>query len=1112
MYASKNVQTDLLNHNEKLFQEHINARLPNRDVVITITSHYRHIGWISLRAFIHIKTYPTKMTTYHRPLLSMIIGFLWPILAIGQGTQSSVSGTIRDAAGEPLTGATVQIRNESTGFMTGASAGVSGVYMIQQIPLGTDYTVTASFVGYVSQQIRSVSINQGDHLRFDFMLVESAQMLEEVTVTSDAYLQTLDRIGAKTSVTRRNLETLPVNGRNFTSLIDLSPVSRGSNLLGQLFSSTNYTIDGMTNRSPLSSGTTNRGPYSISMEAIREFEIVTNSYDVSYGRSGGGLVSAVTRSGTNQFQGSAFIYNRADALASPYDTRGQKRNAEFSINQFGFTLGGPIIRDKAHFFVTYDGQLDAQPLYIADLRNESDEIVQGISRANLDRFLQIARDKYGVADSPQTGSFDKLRDTHTLFARLDWQLDKRHLLTVRNNFTRDMNNQGVNDNSRINLYEVYGTHLSMANSLMASLRSSLGGGWTNELKVQHLYTLDDGRPSDQLPSASIPRAIVENISSTINGNTYRTTIQIGGQRYLPETFESNVFQVANNLYLVDRRGIQYTVGADIMLNNLSSLATSEFNGRFFFTGLDNFDNLTPYRYAREVAFEDPEVVQNILGAGFYGQAQWQAMRDVNLTLGLRMDFTNYFASPERNTIVQEDLGLRTDKSASGFQLQPRVQAVWNIGGKNTDIVKVGAGVFGSALNNYSDVNNLQFDGSKVSAIDVRGALVPRPDFPGYRNDPSTAPGVDLLTVPGVNPATTINMNSEDLKVPTVYKANVNYNRFFGSNLRLGVNLIGSFARDNYMYVDRNMVDDPFFRLANEGNRGVFVPANTINTTNGSADWTRGRKTTRIGRVLELVSEGKNDTYTTIVDGSWNYFRDGTIHASYTWNESKDNTSYNGNVANSATLSQMVVDDPRDLSTMSFSNAHYRNKVVFYGTLPTVYGVEVGIRYSGIGGTRYSLRVSGNVNGDFVSSNDLAYVFDPADAATNPTIATDMQTVLDNPNNLARACIRESLGGIADRNGCENEFFGTWDLRVARKFMLPGQKRTGMELALDVFNVANLIDKTWGTTKNLGDQNLLTIRGFNATTQEYTYAVNQNVGVINPGGTPWQFQVSARILF
>ncbi len=1031
---------------------------------------------------------------------------------VGQGTNTSITGTIRDDAGELLTGATVTIKNEATGFVTGASTGLAGTYVIQQIPLGTNYTITASFIGYVSKQVQMVAMNQGDHLRFDFELVESTQMLDEVTVVSDTYNMTLDRMGSKTSVTRKNLETLPVNGRNFTSLIDLSPVSRGSNLLGQLFSSTNYTIDGMTNRSPLSSGTTNRGPYSISMEAIREFEVVTNSYDVSYGRNGGGLISAVTRSGTNRFEGSAFLYNRADQLASKYDTRGQRRTNEFSINQFGFTLGGPIMRDKAHFFMTYDGQLDARPLYIADIQSTDDEIIQGISQDNLDRFLQIARDKYGVADSPQTGSFDKLRDTHTFFGRLDWQLNNRNLLTVRNNFTRDMNNQGVNDNSRINLYEVYGTHLSMANSLMASLRTSFDGGWTNEFKVQHLYTLDDGRPSDQLPSANIPRAIVENISSTIGGTTYRTTIQIGGQRYLPETFESNVYQVVNNLYYTDRRGIQYTFGGDLMLNNLNSLATSEFNGRFFFTGLDNFDNLTPYRYAREVAFENPEVEQNVFSGGLYTQAQWQILRDLNLTFGLRADYTSYFVAPEFNPIVSEDLGLRTDKSAAGFQIQPRFQAIWNIGGNNTDILKVGAGVFGSSLNNYSDVNNLQFDGSKVSAIDVRGALVPTPNFPGYRADPSTAPGVDLLANPLVQPATTINMNSEDLKVPTVYKANVSYNRFFGSSLRLGVNLIGSFARNNYMYIDRNIVDDPYFTLSNEGNRGVYVPANTINTSNGSADWTRGRKTTRIGRVLELVSEGKNNTYTAVVDGSWNYFRDGSVNASFTWNDSKDNTSYNGNVANSATLFQMVVDDPRELSTMSYSNVQFRNKVVFYGTLPTFYGVAVGVRYSGLGGTRYSLRVNGNVNGDFVSSNDLAYVFDPADALTDPTIATDMQTVLDNKNNLARECIQESLGGIAARNGCENDFFGTWDLRVARKFMVPGQNRTGVELALDVFNIANLIDKEWGTTKTLGDQNLLTIRGFNPTTQQYVYAVNQNVGVTNPGGTPWQFQVSARILF
>jgi hypothetical protein len=1047
-----------------------------------------------------------------RLFLLLLMCAAFASVSLAQGTNTSISGIVTDVQGELLTGATIIIRNQETGFTTGTTTGLNGSYIIQQIPLGNNYSITISYTGFVSQRIENQRINQGDQLRIDFQLVESTEILDEITIVADPMSLVVDRMGSKTSITRSDLESLPVNGRNFVSLIDLSPVSRGNNLLGQLFSSTNYTIDGMTNRSPLSSGTTNRGPFSISMEAIREFEIVTNSYDVTHGRSGGGLISAVTRSGTNQLEGSGFYYNRADFLSSQYDTRGNRRSDEFSISQYGFTLGGPIVNDKIHFFVTYDGQFDARPLLIADIQTQQDEITAGLSRQSLDRYLQIARDQYGVSNSPQTGSFDKRRVTHTFFGRLDWQLDDRNVLTVRNNFTRDNNNDGVSDNSRVNLYEVYGTHISMANSFMTSLRTNIASNLTNELKLQHLYTLDDGRPNSQLPAGNIPRAIVERVQSEIDGQTYNTTIQIGGQRYLPETFESNVFQVVNNLYYSSPTGINYTFGTDIMLNNLSSLATSEFNGRFFFTGLDNFENRTPYRYAREVATVDPEVTQLVLGSGIYAQADMSLSSTVDLTVGLRGDYTRYLNSPEFNQVVLDDLGLRTDQSASGFQLQPRFQLTWNVAGKNTDFIKLGGGIFGSALNNYSDVNNLQFDGTKIFALDVRGANVPTPDFPSYRNDPSTAPGAELFLIDGIEPLTTINMNSENIKVPTVYKGNISYNKFFGERLRLGANFIASFARNNYMYVDRNMVDEPYFRLANEGNRGVFVPANTINTANGSADWTQGRKTNRIGRVLELVSEGSNDTYTVVVDGTYRYYRDGMITASYTWNDARDNTSYNGNVANSATLFQMVGDDPRDLSRMSYSNVQFRNKVVVYGSLPSFYGVNVGVRYSGLGGTRYSLRVNGNVNGDFVSSNDLAFVFDPADPNTSAAIAEGIENVLNNENNLARDCIREQLGTIAMRNGCENDFFGTWDLRVSRKFNFSSQSSTGIELSLDVFNVANLIDREKGTTKNLGDQNLLTIRGFDPVTEQYIYAVNQNVGVINPGGTPWQFQVSARVFF
>src|SRR5690606_2347299 len=192
-----------------------------------------------------------------------------------------------------------------------------------------------------------------------------SQALDAVEVNAAGLKNTRDYLGAATAFSSQDIKTLPVNGRNFTSLTDLSPLARGGSLSGQLGSGTNFTIDGMNAKNPTSAGsTTSRSgaPYSISIEAVREFKVVTNQYDVTYGRSGGGTVSAVTKSGTNTVSGSAWTYARANWLSSPYDIRGNEREDEFSTYQYGFTLSGPIVKDKAHFFVAWDHQRDARPL------------------------------------------------------------------------------------------------------------------------------------------------------------------------------------------------------------------------------------------------------------------------------------------------------------------------------------------------------------------------------------------------------------------------------------------------------------------------------------------------------------------------------------------------------------------------------------------------------------------------------------------------------------------------------------------------------------------------------------------------------------------------------
>ncbi|WP_222852100.1 TonB-dependent receptor [Olivibacter sp. SDN3] len=1030
-----------------------------------------------------------------------------------QGTEATITGKVLEKEG-PIAGASITVRNESTGFKATTVTNEKGNYTFQQLPLGSPYTVTANSIGFTEQRKTGFALNFGDEIVVDFELAASSNELEEVVIEGSDLRNTIKTLGASTAVTATELTKLPVNGRNFSSLIDLSPVSSGSNLAGQRASSTNYTVDGMTSRSTIAGGNSG-GAYAISMEAIREFKVVTNEYDVTYGRSGGGSITTVTKSGTNTFSGSAFTFARTDWLSSNYNLNGTPRAQEFSTYQYGFALGGPIVKDKAHFFVAWDHQADARPLLIADIQSQEDIGRYRVTQESLDEFTRIAREKYGFNSDALFGSFDKRKATDAAFARIDWQIHPKHLLTIRNNFIYDMDDQQEGDNSGINAFESYVNRKNVNNSLMASLRSSLSSRLTNDLKIQHFYESTDvmhnvaGIGQNQ----SIPRVIVENVESVDGDRTLYNSIQMGGQRFAPEWFKGNVFQLVNNLYYNTEK-IKYTFGADIMYTDMNFRYGSEMNGRFYFTGLENFDNMTPYRYARDVYMTDHENTKvNNLAAGVYGQMETRLAYGLDVVAGIRLDNTSYLRKANFNQVVYDELGIATDNGINTFQFQPRVQFNWNIGDKGRDIIRFGAGIFGSNLNPYSMLNNMLFDGSRIAGVDITDArLMPPIDFASYRNDPNTAPGRDLLNNPEIEQLVTINTNSPDVKVPTVYKANISINHFFTPTLRIGFSAYGTWGRNNYMYVDRNMVDEPYFRIAAEDNRGVYVPANTIQTANGTANWVNSRKTENIGRVLEMNSEGKVNSYTFVVDGTYRYYKDGQINVSYTWNDTRDNTSYNGNVANTATLSLMVRDDPRDLSTMTYSDNQFRHKVVFYGNAPSVWGITMGLRFSGISGTRYSLAVAGNMNGDFVSSNDLAYIYDPGNPNTPEYLREGINAILNNPEaeQSVKDYINANLDKIAERNGGENGFYGVFDLRLAKMFRIYGSH--GIEASVDIFNLANMLNKDWGVGRNLGNQNIYSIRSFDPEDLQYEYNVNAPTGVSNLNGNPFQVQLGLRYAF
>ncbi|AKK73386.1 TonB-dependent receptor [Chryseobacterium gallinarum] len=1026
--------------------------------------------------------------------VKIVLGLLFlglGTMAYAQTTQASIVGKVTGPGSTAQEKVKVTIVNESTGFRTETETNSKGEYIFKEIPLGGPYTVIVN-----DDKKEGYNVNFGDQVTVN-MDLGGEKHIEEVKITGNLKNK-IGNLGAATAISAKNISMLPVNGRNFTNLTELSPLSgKGGNLSGQLGSSTNFTIDGMTAKNPTSAGsTTSRSgaPFSISIEAVREFKITTNQYDVTLGRSGGGTVSAVTKSGTNKFSGSAWEYLRTNWLSSPYDIRGNKRQNDFSTSQFGFSLGGPIIKNKLHFFVAWDHQLDSRPLIIADIRSQEDEKRFNITNETLNKFLDIARSKYGVGNSPQFGSFDKVRNSDAAFLRLDWQINEKHLLTLRNNFTSDLNKNGLGDNTNINFFESYGNDKNLDNSLLLTLRSNLKPNLTNELKAQYLYTFQDSYQNNEL-GKPVPRAIVENIVTPGIG---ATNIQIGGHRFAQESFRNNVFQIVDNLYYNTDK-VKYTFGADLMYTTSKSVYGSEVNGKFYFredpkkydSNLYNFDHLAPYRFYREVPLvDDPSVRSNIWNIGVYGQFQTKVAKGLDLMAGLRLDYGGY-PKAEFNQKLYDEMGIRTDNKIKSFVIQPRFQFDWNINEQNKDFLKFGAGIFSSDINNYMIINNLVFDGKHLATVDVTGTDVPVPDFNSYRNDYNTVPALSQKQIP------TINYTGKDAKIPIVYKANISYTHFFNERFRAGLAAYMALGRNNYYYYDRNMYTNPVFTLDNEGGRGVFVPTSAID--GAKVDWKEGRINKNFGRVLELVSDGKVNQFSFVVDTSYRYWKDGEITASYTWSDIKDNTSYNGNVANSATLSTMIQSDPRNLR-MTYSDNQFRNKVVIYGNSPTIAGFTLGIRYSGIGGTRFSVTAGGNINGDFVDSNDLAYIF--------PNLT---QPLLNDPEvgKALKNYITDYNNQIAERNGGKNGFYGVWDVRIAKKIKF--DKVGAFELSVDIFNVANLLNKEWGVNKSYGNMSLYRITGFNQATRQFEYEKNTS-GLAPLSGNPYQVQIGAKYTF
>lgn len=1031
-------------------------------------------------------------------VLSFLAYFLLlaPIHAGAQGTEASITGTVVEPDGAPLPGATVLVENRSTGFSTGTTTNQNGRFALRELPLGP-YSVTVRFVGYGSKRRTGVQLDQGDQVTLAFELGEATQEMEEVVVEGGGFQARTKRLDASTRVTAEQVETLPAADRNFTDLVKLSPrVGGGDNIAGFSGRTNALTIDGV-NAKETNFGGGGDSPYVLSMEALQEFEVVTNSYDVVEGRGTAGAVKAVTKSGTNEFQGTVFGNFWDRRLAASTDLQG--RNVEGDTKQQrGVTLSGPLIEDELHFFFAYDGERKSEAYSLWAQNPEPGVMENGIgqqaSRDDVMRILDILEQKYSLdPEQKQIGFFSRTNQLDTFLGRLDWQMTDAHNLTaryIRNNFERpNMDNSHI---SRHGIHSQSYDLVSEGHNGLLSLRSQLSSNWTNEAKLGYYWNRRANVPTN----GRVPNLWVE-FTSEVDGETEQTRLSGRGYEWVPEDQRSEVFSLVNTTY-VNTDHVDLTFGTENALVESQGLWTHGQQGRFTFNSIEALENMEPARFTRRVATEGRQLTDPVqtrhLELSAYGQATTDLTPRVEAVAGLRYDMAYFMTSPKYNPVLEDELGLRNDANPIDWDnVQPRLNVSWDVTGDGRNTVQGGLGWFQGQTLTRPYAQAVVFDGLRFFEVQAEGEEVPTPDYEAYEEDFTNIPGQELAPPPEER-RQVVRMMDPEYEMPYAFRANLSYHRYLTDWWRVGANLYYNKVMDLPMIENPNLDRDAGFRLSGEGGRKVYAPVRALREDpRDGFDPDASRISDRFAEVSMFTSGYEQTSQQIVLETDLQLPNDGRVRASYTWNRSTGAAIYHNEVDD-----RFIGREYGDFEYLEdgYSQDDFRHKILFTVTSPEVSGFRVGGFLNLLQGDRYTAMIDGrtNVSGLPGEQRYPAYVFDPNDSSTPDQIAEDMEYVLDNTSEHFREYLNRNMGQYATPNGGISPWEPELDLRLTQTFDLPlGMYGEQIVFNADIFNVLNLLNPEWGGEYNVIDTRLLRVTGFNEAENRYEYEVNRDAG-------------------
>ena len=1038
--------------------------------------------------------------------------------AYAQVTSAAATGEVVSADGNPVSGLSVELRHVPSGTVSRTTTDADGRFNFRGVRVGGPYTITVSGSGYKSATLDNQFLQLGD--TGGIVVNVQPDGLAEVVIAANRVADPVfdsTRTGAGTRVAREQIEGLPSINRNIQDYVRTDPriaqtdkergeISAG----GQNTRFNNIRIDGVSTNDGFGLESNNlpteRQP--ISIDSIESINIALADFDVARSGYTGASINAVTKSGTNEFKGSAYYITRSN------DWVGKRAGNKFTgfkdENTIGATLGGPIVEDKLFFFASYEKfERDAQAPSFGPAGSGASNIVTGITEAQIAEVAAIAKDVWKF----NAGTFNPPSSLNTeiedILVKFDWNINESHRASLRLNKTEQVLPILPNFGSRsLSLSSHWYNNIREFESSVAQLYSD----WTPAFSTEVSFTTSK-QASDNDIGTPLPAIQICLNSSNCSG---ADSLWIGTERFR----HVNVVKVDTQAFFAAGTyswGDHATkFGVDYESKDIFNLFGRDQFGVYQFYGINAFRAGTPGTYnlfyptngdvnSRAAAWK----LENL---GLFLQDTWVISPELTLTAGVRMDTPIVDDRPAFNALASNFFGLPNDSTVDGNKLiQPRFSFNWRPNFERQTQIRGGIGLFQGIAANVWLSNPFSNNNVTQSAI-----IENSPASKGitFSPDPNNQPGVRPPPGLGGN----VDFVDPELQLPAAWKTSFAVDHelpWYG--LIASAEVVRTEVEEGIRYIKPNLGAPTGFAPDGRPYYWSTVTAPAFTGASSQAASLRNRDFGQDSTIAAPTSKGEGTQVTLSLQGArsqtWNW------NIGYTYTEATEVNTLTSSQAASNWNNAIRVDRNADVAERSVyairdrftANISYRK--AFIADLMT----SVGVFYEGRSGKPFTFTFVNDMNGDGRSGVDPLYVPSaPGDVIFTGGTAMESAffTYMESNPDLA-----QYKGGIARVNGDSSPWVNNIDLRLSQE--LPGLFGFGKgEVTLDILNVGNLINKDWGQIKEVGFPGgfgVVRFAGIDPTTKKYRYDfrtsdIRDLTLRDNRGESRWAMQVGVKFKF